>query len=327
MGSIASPLQLIATAELSANSAFYASESFVTPALDYLALEIITNLGNVLASMPAANVPASTINNLSDLTASNFPALTDSVPSTYSTLLENLWGNNWNTTIGFMGGMVLDFAERELGEGDAAVFSQIFSAAVGYVQTTNQYINSVKNSQEYLGSTFTSMNSLTTGNLTDVNAATRAFGEDLAKLGNLINLNNLDNLGSPLALLQQLGTITGLIPSIRTALIQVGIDANVAETFTNSTTTVTDDINKLIYTAMTNIKGDDLSQILQIFGVTTSGISSMADLLNPKKIFPNSYQTLTVKTDNGLRGIYASDGSVNTNLEQYLPDYVLSVEA
>jgi hypothetical protein len=51
----------------------------------------------------------------------------------------------------------------------------------------------------------------------------------------------------------------------------------------------------------------------------------MAELLDPKKLFPNSYKSLTVTTNSGLRGIYTPDGAVNTNLVQYLPSYILNV--
>jgi hypothetical protein len=46
----------------------------------------------------------------------------------------------------------------------------------------------------------------------------------------------------------------------------------------------------------------------------------MADLLNPAKILPNSYPTLTMPTPNGLRGIYAGVDTVNSNIEKFLQD-------
>jgi hypothetical protein len=71
---------------------------------------------------------------------------------------------------------------------------------------------------------------------------------------------------------------------------------------------------------------------------TGNNVKTMADLLDPKKLFPNSYQSLTVKTfavlsgpgsnpanTSVLRGIYTASGAVNQNLVQYLPKYVLSV--
>ena len=80
-----------------------------------------------------------------------------------------------------------------------------------------------------------------------------------------------------------------------------------------------------MYTAMTNITGNDLKQILSVMKVTTAGITSMADLLNPVKLFPNSFSSLTVPTKHGSRGIYInSTGSVNQNLLTELPEYVMS---
>jgi hypothetical protein len=80
-----------------------------------------------------------------------------------------------------------------------------------------------------------------------------------------------------------------------------------------------------MYTAMTNITGNDLTQILSVMKVTTKGITSMADLLDPVKLFPNSFLSLTVPTKFGSRGIYInSTGSVNQNLLTELPEYVMS---
>jgi hypothetical protein len=54
----------------------------------------------------------------------------------------------------------------------------------------------------------------------------------------------------------------------------------------------------------------------------------MADLLNPVKMFPTSFQSLTVTTKNGIRGVYTnSSGSVNTTLIQSLPAYVITSTA
>jgi hypothetical protein len=51
----------------------------------------------------------------------------------------------------------------------------------------------------------------------------------------------------------------------------------------------------------------------------------MADLLNPVKLFPKSFQSLTTVTNNGTRAIYTNaSGDVNTKLLGELPAYVLS---
>jgi hypothetical protein len=80
-----------------------------------------------------------------------------------------------------------------------------------------------------------------------------------------------------------------------------------------------------MYKVMTQITGSELSQLLQVLGVTTIGISTAADLLNPLKLFPNSFETLTAPTANGPVAIYVdSTGSINTQLTQLLPPYVVS---
>lgn len=80
-----------------------------------------------------------------------------------------------------------------------------------------------------------------------------------------------------------------------------------------------------MYQAMTEITGDDLQQILTVLSITTVGINTVADLLNPVKLFPNSYQSLTVNTSTGPRAIYINDqGTVNSALAEELPSYVVS---
>ena len=80
-----------------------------------------------------------------------------------------------------------------------------------------------------------------------------------------------------------------------------------------------------MYTAMTKITGTALTQVLSILNVTTIGITTMADLLNPLKLFPNSYQSLTAPTANGPVAIYVNQtGSINNNLLTGLPPYVVS---
>jgi hypothetical protein len=173
------------------------------------------------------------------------------------------------------------------------------------------------------------MNSLITGNLSDVNLAMRAFGTDLAALGQLIDLDNLGNFGSPAALLRQLATLTNITPGVSNALIQAGINQANIDDIANPNVNVDDNIQRLAYLGMLNVTGIDLEQVLAVFGVSTPNINTMADLLNPVKIFPNSYPSLTVSTYNQdtstvLRAIYDNNqGAVNSKLLIYLPRYIL----
>jgi hypothetical protein len=80
-----------------------------------------------------------------------------------------------------------------------------------------------------------------------------------------------------------------------------------------------------MYQAMTKITGTDLAQILTVLQVTTIGINTMADLLNPFKLFPNSFLSMTAPTAQGPRAIYVNaQGTVNTDLTKQLPPYVIS---
>jgi hypothetical protein len=158
-----------------------------------------------------------------------------------------------------------------------------------------------------------------------VNLATTAFAQDLANLGNLISLNNLDNLGAPLALVQRIVAIVGNVPVLSIYFIEQGVPEDVVINLNNPTISVADSVQKLMYEAMLRITGDNLAQILRVLGVTTTGIATMADLLNPVRLFPLSFQSLTAPTAQGPRAIYTNNtGSVNSNLANELPLYVVS---
>jgi hypothetical protein len=222
-------------------------------------------------------------------------------------------------------GLIASTAATDMGSGDLTKFVQALNQAQSYADQASIFINTAVNSQTYLADTFTSMNSMITGGITDVNLATQPFGQDLANLGQLIDLANLGDFGSPLGLIRQIYGVTGSIPSVSVQFASVGIPVQVILNLTDPTISVVDSIQRLMYAAMTRITGNDLTQILSVMKVTTAGITSMADLLNPVRLFPNSFQSLTVPTKFGLRGIYInSAGSVNQNLIGELPEYVMS---
>lgn len=247
------------------------------------------------------------------IAANTCPALSDSVPTAYSSL-----GNQMDTVITTEAGI-------DICGGNISKFIQAINQTQAYGTLNNQFLYSAINSQTYLGNTFTTMNSMITGSATTINLATATFGQDLINLGQLINLNNLNNLGSPLALVQQIYSITGTIPVLSIYFVAIGIPSDIVLNLTDPTVTVTDAIQNLMYHAMTQVTGNNLKQILSVLKVTTVGIETMADLLNPVKLFPNSFQSLTVSTKYGPRAIYTDNsGSVNTNLKTELPPYVMS---
>jgi hypothetical protein len=319
---------MIAGATLSDNGGVSLANTWTAAVGSYTGTTLISSYFSAVSaaySNAAANISNATLSNMVTFCSGTVPALADNTPAAYSSL-------GTNALSGFTG-IVSSQGSSYLGNGNVTVFAQVFSAAQGYVITTNDYINTSINSQTYLGSTFTTMNSLITGNLSDATLATGTFGADLVKLGQLIDLNNLGNLGSPAALFRQLITLTNITPGIRTALTQAGLDEASIGNLTDPNINADTNVQRLAYIGMQNITGTDLEQVLAIFGVTTANIASMADLLNPVKIFPNSFPSLTVRTYNQdatsvLRAIYDnSQGVVNSKLLTYLPQYVLTLAA
>lgn len=300
--SVLTPLQMIAGASLLQNQGLIVSPALTASISAYLATPLMQ------AFIPAATAyPA-----LKTLAANSVPAFSNSLPAAYSAL-----GTQMTTTITAQ-------ATVDSGNGDISKFVQAFNIVTGYAQQTNQLVNSAVNSQTYLSDTFTSTNDSITGDITSVNLATPAFGQDLQNLGRLINLARLDLLGNPLVLLQNVILITGNTPTLSAVLLNQGVPQEVVLNITNLTLSVANSVQRLMYHAMTQITGSDLALILKALKITTANIATMADLLDPVKIFPNSFQSLTVTTPVGIRAIYVNaSGSVNAGLAGELPPFVV----
>ena len=306
-------LQLDASAGLLQNQGIGISVD-LTQAIDqYQDTALISPFLNTIQVGSANVLSAGVIANLETLAANTCSALSNSIPPAYSGLGVQ------------MTDVVLAQATVDICSNNVSKLTQAVNQAQGYAEQTSIFINSAVNSQTYLGNTFTSINNMITGSVSTINLVTTAFGSDLQNLGQLINLSNLDNFGSPLALVQQLFAVAGTVPILSVAFVNAGIAEEVVLNLTNPTVSVTDSIQRVMYQAMTQITGNELSQVLQVLGVTTVGIQTVADLLNPLKLFPNSFQSLTAPTANGPVNVYVdSIGSVNTQLTRLLPPYVIS---
>lgn len=286
-----------------------------------------------------------TVGNIWQMGGTSCPALTDAVPSAYIADLNAIETNQWNgdltpffTDAGWTNFLTLT-ADLYLGKTDTLTgryyvtrtfqdngkFAQTFSVTQSYCGQTNAFIESAYNANNnYLGDTFTDQNNLVTADYTEVNLDTQGFGTDLQNLGQLIDLANIDNFGFPFALLQQISNVGGIVTPVIIALTLAGVNENIVLDLNNPDLVVTDSMQKNMYLALQLIQGDDLIQILKILGVTTPNINTMADLLNPVKIFPNSFSTITAPTCNGLRAVYLNtDGAVNSSLETSLPGVAL----
>ena len=319
MVSVLTPFQVTTTANLLYNEGISVNAEFLTNIATYNNLPYVKDLKNAIANARTANLAANTLVQLYSLAENTCPALSDSIPS----------NSNIHPAQELFSDLLVQIANSYISSGsgkDVTIFCQGFSALVGYNGVTNSFINSAVNSQTYLGGVFPGNDSLFTGGITDVNVCTSLWGSDLQALGGLIDLGNLEELGTPLALIKQLAKVGGITPDISLGFANAGVDPLTVINLTSHNITASDADQKAMYNAMTQITGDTLTQVLTLLGVTTANINTMADLLNPYKIFPNSFQSLTVTGVNGVsQNIYLdSAGTVNSTIQQYLPKVATS---
>jgi hypothetical protein len=181
------------------------------------------------------------------------------------------------------------------------------------------------------------MDDLVTGNISKITTDLPDFGVDLSNQGNLWNLNKLDLYGTPAGLIQQISAQAGIrdrtVPALQNAMISMGLTANNISDLVNDnrvglnrpnglTQNEFDKLQLMAYTAITTISGDDLTQILDILGVTTPGVDSLDDLLNPVIMFPLSYTSLQTPSPNGPVLIFNSTGAVNSNIAPIVNSYL-----
>ena len=281
----------------------------------YNSLGVIVQFANVKLtgnSVLSSSVAAS----LNNLASNTFPAVTNAVPSSYI-------GSLGNTTISGFTNLISTEINKIMGSGDLGIFEQVVGQADAYRITTNQLITSAVNANDASAiSTYTTQDNTMSGGLSQISQAYTAFGADLTALGYSIDLTTLSDLGSPQALLRQIFYQSGGSTVINTALLNAGLSVDTLDTL--SDTPMTNEEQKIVFDVMQTITGNQLKQILYLLKVTTAGIPTLADLLNPVKMFPTSFNTLTAPTINGLRGIYIdSSGTVNSNLATTLPPNVL----
>lgn len=293
-----------------------ANTNVISSISSYNSLSVVIQFANVKSTGNAV-LTANAMPSLNNLAGNIFPAVTNAVPSDYISSLGS-------TPISGFTGVVSNEINSIMGNGDLGIFEQVLSLADGYVISTNILINSARNANnEAAITTYTSQDTTVTGGLSQITQAFSVFGDDVIALGYTIDLAQLSNLGSPQALLRQIYSMSGGSSELNTALLNAGIDQAILNNLGNIA--MTDEQQKIVFDVMTKISGSALLQILKLLKVTTRGLTNLADLLNPVKMFPNSYNTLTAPTANGLRGIYINaSGAVNTNLETELPSNVLA---
>lgn len=290
------PLQLQAASGLFQNEGYGVNGTLVATVDQYTSTPLLTPL--IAAIGNAGSLPTSTQTLLQTFANTSCPALADSIVANTTAIVSTTLANPG------MSGIITLTAEAYMGDGDLSKFAQTFIQANSFCSSINEFINSAVNSNSYLGPTFTGMDNLVTAGLTEINRATAAMGDDLYNAGQYIDLGNLDNYGTPLALIQQISRRAGTISPLITALSNAGVPDNIILNLSDPAVIVTDTVQKLMYNALLSVTGDELANILRILDVWTPNINTLADLLNPAIMMPNSYPSLTTPTADGPRAIY-----------------------
>ena len=349
MPSITTPLQLTATAALLQNQGLKPFPPGLAAAIStFNATTLISNLAAAVSSYKSQTfATAATLNSLLSMGNTVCPALGNSIPAspvgTYTYLNTEYLVNYLDTVDGStldpsgFSNLIEQTCAAYLGNGDAGRFSQGFMAVQSYIASTNNYINSSVNVNQYLGPTFTNMDNLVTGDITSVSTDLESFGVDLDKQGQLWNTAKLDLYGTPAGLLQQISARAGIqrqtVPALQNIMLAMGMTATDIENLitdnrvgvfnpTGITNNEFDRAQRLAYNAFTMISGDTLVQILDILDVTTPNITSLEQLLDPVKTFPLSYPSLQAPGAAGPVPIFGANGSVNSSIAPIVNSYL-----
>jgi hypothetical protein len=212
-----------------------------------------------------------------------------------------------------------------------ADFLQSFMTCYNYIAQTNSTIATLVNSQTFLQGTYSNMNDLITSDITGVNLATLAFGQDFINTGKAINLVNITDFGMPSNLLKTLQTTNALTKSVSLAIIMSGITTSELGQILGNIIVPTPDQERKLYDAYEMIVGDDLADVLTPLNTNTLGLEKLSDLLDISKLFPNSYTSMTVPVYNTTNAptnskiyfpIYTAPNAVNSQLTLANPNQV-----
>ena len=228
--------------------------------------------------------------------------------------------------------------------GNAKKFGSILGSAEGFVGSANEMISAATNSASaFAGGTFPGMDSIMSGNLTGITNALPDFGTDLGSLGQTIDFGSIGNLGSPGQLLKNMEGAGNLGPMFD-KLADISVDPRIASSLGGDLSTITNAVNAgtggltlgnlgvdldkfaeigpalpnniqgQVFDAFGDLSTTEVADVKGILGNTQSAITKGTDLMDPQKLFPTSFSTLTapLRTASvGDRAIYTADGAVN----------------
>lgn len=333
-----SPLSLNVIGSLLQNSGLKVGEYLKTYVGTSTSNNTVYNYGSIIANTCLGDVMAATMlaypkigngitqatyDSLISMGSTTIPALGNCKPSTY---VPSYTGAN--TQWGFLRMLAVQ-ANNELlppdSTGNYKDFANSFIMCHNHMKNNNSVINSFVNSSTFLQGTYSNMNDLTTGDITGVSPSTLYWGQDLINTGRAIDLKRIATFGNPADLLLTLQANNAFTKAISIALLAVDLSSQEVLELISGGKPATPTQQKQIYAAFKLIMGKDLNDVMIPLNCQTSGLDTLADLLNPIKLFPNSYQTLTVPkyntipqtTNSKTYYLIYQNGGVNSQLNTY----------
>lgn len=178
-------------------------------------------------------------------------------------------------------------------------FVSSFLTSDSFINNANQNIFAMYNSKTFLEGVYSNMNDLITADIAGISLATKDFGNDLINLGNAIDLSTIDSFGLPSNMLRTLYKNNAVTDEVTLALLASGIsNTEISAILNGKVEYVSKNSQQKIYGALLVVTGDSLRNILAVLKCKTKNIDNLADLLSVRKLFPTSFQTLTVPVYN-----------------------------
>lgn len=249
---------------------------------------------------------------LATLGSNSLPALTDTISNSYSTALGSYFRSN---TESGLTGLVSDRADFWLGRGDVSKFAQYISASRAYISSSTTYIAAARNSD--LNSAvfnYPGTDNYITGAISDISLDLGNLGPDIQRAGYALDFSEIELVGSPISILRSLDRQGGVPTPVINALVDAVVTPDYIAAYQAQGEAGRDSDNQVAYQVFGTITGDILRQCLRILRVTTLNINTLADLLDPKKLFPTSWPSLTVRIAQSLTPVYLSSGTINPGL-------------
>lgn len=202
-----------------------------------------------------------------------------------------------------------------------------FQQTAAYRSQQNINVASYVNTKTFMSGMYSNINDITTSDVAGVTQSFKIWGTDLINTGRTIYLPDISKFGLPSALLRNLYRNNSVTDAVKLALHLYGeLSITELNEIFNTNVVPTSDQERKIYYAFTLIRDVDLygtSGVLYGLNCLTENIETLADLLNPKKLFPNSYKSLTLPRYSMVTAsakiydfIYINDGA-NTRIQNW----------